>query len=129
MENNRDSRQPSFSHERLRVYQSSVDFVEFAHHLAADLPTGHASLSDQLRRASVSISLNIAEGAGEYRKREKARFYRIAKRSATECAALLDILSRLNAVPARELMKGRTRLFEIVSMLTALVKSQDGKRG
>lgn len=84
-----------FAHQRLRVYESAAGFVELAYQLVNALPSGHAMLSDQLRRAAVSICLNIAEGAGEYRSREKARFYRIARRSGTECAAIVDILGRL----------------------------------
>jgi four helix bundle protein len=47
---------------------------------------------NQLRRATTSICLNIAEGAGEFSAKEKAPFYRIAKRAATECAAILDVV-------------------------------------
>ena len=67
-----------------------------AHDIGERLPRGRAFLSDQLHRAAVSIPLNIAEGAGEFSQGEKARFYRIARRSATECAAILDVCGRLN---------------------------------
>jgi four helix bundle protein len=77
-------------HERLDVYQLARQFVREASSLLRHLPAGRADLADQLRRASLSLPLNIAEGAGEFAPREKARFYRIAKRSATECGALLD---------------------------------------
>ena len=65
-----DNSQPTqqqFAHQRLRVYESAAGFVKLAHQLANGLPTGNAALSDQLRRASISVCLNIAEGAGEYR--------------------------------------------------------------
>ncbi|WP_372371584.1 four helix bundle protein [Candidatus Uabimicrobium sp. HlEnr_7] len=55
------------------------------------LPKGHSHLSNQLQRVALSISLNIAEGAGEFSSAEKARFYRIARRSTTECASIIDI--------------------------------------
>jgi four helix bundle protein len=42
--------------------------------------------------------LNIAEGAGEFSPSEKARFYRMARRSATECAAILHVCRRLALV-------------------------------
>ncbi len=54
-------------------------------------------------RASASIVLNIAGGAGEFAKREKARFYRIARRSATEFAEILDILRELELVEQAKL--------------------------
>ncbi len=54
-----------FDHERLDVYQTALDFLEFTDSLIAGLPRGRASLSDQLSRASLSILANVAEGAGK----------------------------------------------------------------
>lgn len=87
------------------------------------LPRGHGELADQLRRASISIVLNIAEGAGEYSKADKARFYRIALRSATECAAVLEIGVRLDLIGAEELRGARELLLRTVSMLTKMVRA------
>lgn len=106
-----------FDHERLDVYTAAVDFVVLAHGITSNLPTGHGDLADQLRRAATSIVLNIAEGAGEYSKAEKARFYRIACRSATECAAVLDVSMRLEIATAASCQPARELLLRIVSML------------
>ena len=72
-----------FEHERLDVYRASIELVAGADQLADRFPRGGAYLSDQLRRAVASIPLNIAEGAGEFAPADKARFYRMARRSAT----------------------------------------------
>ena len=69
-------------HEKLDIYQHALAFVATAHQIGDELPGKRGDLGDQLRRASTSIALNIAEGAGEFAPREKARFYRIARRSA-----------------------------------------------
>lgn len=106
-----------FDHERLDVYTAAVDFVVLAHGILSNLPAGHGDLADQLRRAATSIVLNIAEGAGEYSKAEKARFYRIARRSATECAAVLDVSMRLEIATAAICQPARELLLRIVSML------------
>lgn len=106
-----------FDHERLDVYTVAVDFVVLAHGIISNLPIGHGDLADQLRRAATSIVLNIAEGAGEYSKAEKARFYRIARRSATECAAVLDVSTRLEIATAASCQPARELLLRIVSML------------
>lgn len=106
-----------FDHERLDVYTAAVDFVVLAHGILSNLPAGHGDLADQLRRAATSIVLNIAEGAGEYSKAEKARFYRIARRSATECAAVLDVSMRLEIATAAGCQPARELLLRIVSML------------
>ena len=89
-----------FDHEKLDVYVATMDFVALAQRIIAALPVGHASLADQLRRAATSIALNIAEGAGEFSKPDKARFYRFARRSGTECAAALDVAVRLEIATA-----------------------------
>jgi hypothetical protein len=64
-----------FDHEKLDVYQAAIEFVVLVNTIVDSFPRGKAYLSDQLQRASSSISLNIAEGAGEFSKNEKARFY------------------------------------------------------
>jgi four helix bundle protein len=66
--------------------------LEFRRHVVAWLPLKRAELSDQLDRASISIALNIAEGAGRTSPRERARHYAIARGSAMECLACLDLL-------------------------------------
>jgi len=115
-----------FDHERLDVYRAAIEFVASADELAAHLPRGRGYLSDQLQRATISIPLNIAEGAGEFSRRDKARFYRIASRSATECAAILDVCRLLNLVDERMLNTSRNLLLRIVSMLTRIVQSGTG---
>jgi four helix bundle protein len=101
---------------------------------------GGGDLADQLRRASTSIVLNIAEGAGEYRPVEKARFYRMSLRSATECAAIVDIATHLSGGRltrfdgdnafidvGREMRKS---LLRIVAMLTRMASiGQNRGRG
>ncbi len=76
-----------FDFEKLDVYQVTLDFVATADDVTEKLPRGRRYLKDQLRRAANSIAANIAEGVGEYSPAEKARFYRIARRSAVECAS------------------------------------------
>ena len=80
-----------------------------------------AYLADQLQRAATSIPLNIAEGAGEYSRKDKARFYRMSLRSATECAALLDVCRRLKVLEEQLFFAGRDLLVRIVAMLTKMV--------
>ena len=70
-----------------------------------------------------SVVLNIAEGAGEYSCNEKSRFYRMARRSATECAGILDICQRLKLIETSRHERGRQLLLRIVAMLTRMVKS------
>ena len=117
-----------FEHENLDVYRVSIEFLVLADEVAAALPKGRAHLVDQLRRASTSISLNIAEGAGEFSKADKARFYRIARRSSTECSAILDVCRVLQLMDEQKLSQGRELLVRIVAMLTSMVLRLKKKR-
>jgi len=112
----------NFDHERLDVYRVALDFVALADDLLQALPAGRSYLTDQLHRASSSIVLNIAEGAGEFSKKEKARYYRMALRSATECAGTLDICKRLRLGEEQPLATGRELLLRVVAMLVPLVR-------
>ena len=117
-------KQVLLDHEKLTVYQVAIEFVILADEVIEQLPRGRAYLSDQLQRAALSIPLNIAEGAGEYAVDEKARFYRMAKRSATECAGVLDVCERLRLVEESRYMKGKELLIGIVSMLIKMAQKQ-----
>ena len=114
----------TFDHERLDVYQVAIDFVALADDVIEHLPRGRRYLADQLQRASLSVPLNIAEGVGEFSRDDKRRFYRMALRSATECAAILDVCRRLKLADESLLSSGRESLLRIVSMLTRLVKRE-----
>jgi len=112
-----------FDHEKLDVYQVSIDLVILIDEIVEHFPKGRAYLIDQFLRAGTSIVLNIAEGAGEYSGNEKCRFYRMAKRSATECAGIFDICQRVHLIKEAQYAKGRELLMRIVAMLTKLAKN------
>ena len=118
-----------FDHEKLIVYHKALDFLAIADELASQLPPGRSSLRDQLQRSSISIVANIAEGAGEYSKAEKRRFYRIAKRSGTESAALLDVIRKCRLGPEDRISAGREILLEVTAMLTTLSKPKRSRLG
>jgi four helix bundle protein len=111
-----------FDHEKWDVYQAALEFVALASEIIKKLERGIGGLADQLLRAGTSVPLNIAEGAGEHSANEKARFYRMAKRSATECASILDVFKRLKILDDNDHHKGRELLLRIVAMLTKMVR-------
>jgi len=110
-------------HERLDVYQLSLDFLVFANDIVEALPRGRSHLADQLTRASTSIVLNLAEGAGKVSKADKRRCYLTARGSATESAALLDALRRLKLLAEAGHQVGKEILVRIVSMLVRLAQA------
>jgi len=77
--------------QRLDVYRCAIQFLVLSTSLASRVPRGYAELSDQLRRAALSVPLNIAEGSGKG-DGDAARYYRIARGSALECVAILDVM-------------------------------------
>lgn len=64
----------SLDHEKLEVYQASLDFITWTIPLLDGLP-GSASVRNQLDRASTSIPLNIAEGNGKFTSPDRCRFF------------------------------------------------------
>lgn len=104
------------------VYQKAIAATVEAETVARRIGPGRRDLADQLRRASTSIPLNIAEGAGEFSPREKVRFYRMARRSACECFAILDVIDRV--VPAAgNAEETRVQLDEVLALLHRLMAS------
>ena len=82
---------------------------------------------DQIDRSSTSIPLNIAEGTGKFTSKDKNRYYDIARGSAVESAACLDVMLKRNKISIVENTKGKDLLFEIVSMLIGLIKSNSDR--
>ena len=75
----------------------------------------------------VPVPVPVPEkGAEEFSKKDKARLYRIALRSATECAAIIDVSKLLRLNDETELEPARQLLLRIVSMLTRMAKSGTG---
>ena len=103
--------------ERLDVYRVALEF----HGKAAALALrADAIARDQLRRASLSVVLNIAEGAGQRSRGQKRHIYSIARGSAMESAAILDVLRGRGVASAAEARTARALAVRVVQMLTKL---------
>ncbi len=115
-----------FGHEKLEVYNASLEFVAFVSGLVGGLSTEHRNARDQLVRSSQSIPLNIAEGNGKRSLGERRRFFEIARGSATESAATLDVLTVCGGCTKDHVAPGKALLVRIVSMLTKMTERCDG---
>ncbi len=115
----------SFDHEKLDVYQDSIRFVSWVNELLEGIPKSLA-VHSQFDRASTSIPLNIAEGNGKYTAADRCRFFDIARGSALECAACLDVLVAKKLIEQVDLGKGL--LIRIVSMLVGMIRSTSPSR-
>lgn len=107
-----------FTHEKFEAYQLAIEFATIALHLVDELPFGHSSLREQLRRAAFSVPLNIAEGTGKNCKTDRIRFYAIARGSAMECAAICDIIRLIDEGFTSRTELGKSKLKSIVSILS-----------
>jgi four helix bundle protein len=110
----------SFHHEKLTVYQRSLEFAAWSQDRIDSL-TNKTSTRDHLERAGDSIALNLAEGNRKFSQRDRARFFQIANGSALECAACLDLLVARRCCERAVVTKGKLVLEEIVKMLFAML--------
>jgi four helix bundle protein len=81
--------------------------------------------NDQLRRASFSIMLNIAEGTSRFSNKDRKNFFVIARGSAFECEAILEYLFETNGITKEVFLENDKRLEEISKMLFGLIKNLD----
>lgn len=85
--------------EKLEVWKLSIQFSTDIYKLTSSFPSNELyGLTSQLRRASTSISLNIAEGSGRTTDTEFARFLDISVGSALECVSALHICLNLQLI-------------------------------
>ena len=110
-----------FDHEKLDVYRETIDFCGWVGDFLAATPA-KAAAKDQLDRASTSIPLNIAEGNGKFSGRDRARFLEMARGSALECAACLDVLLVRKLAIEQQVAGQKERLARIVQMLIGLLR-------
>ena len=115
-----------FDHERLDVYQEAIAFCGWVGDLLSEV-TVKASANDQLDRASTSIALNIAEGNGKFSNADRARFLEIARGSALECAACIDVLAVRRLVAREKIIPAKEQLVRIVNMLMGMLKRFSGR--
>ena len=113
-----------FDHEKFEPYQLAILYWELALNLVESIPRGNSAIREQLKRASASISLNIAEGSGRRKSEDRKRFYAIARGSAMECAAISDLLIRLDPDLVEEIIRGKQVLHSIVSILSKVILKQ-----
>jgi four helix bundle protein len=109
--------EPPLDASRLHVYHVALELHCLCSTLVATL---NRIVKDQLERASLSVVLNTAEAAGRRSRRDKARYYAIARGSATETAALLDVLALRRLASPAAIRTARRLAIRVVQMLTRI---------
>jgi four helix bundle protein len=110
------------SYKDLVVWQKAMDLVEMIYHVTKDFPTDERyGLTNQLRRAAVSIPSNIAEGQARHSTAEFKNFLSIARGSLAEVETQLLIARRLNYIEPEKLAELVDVQAEVNKMTSALM--------
>lgn len=113
-----------FKFEKLQVWQKAMEFADSIYELSAKFPKEEVyNLTSQIRRASLSISLNIAEGSTGQTNPEFRKFLSYSVRSTTEVVTCLHFAKRRNYISEDEFNTFYSKAEELFKMLSALSNS------
>jgi four helix bundle protein len=114
----------NLNHQKLGIYSVSREFVIECYKLTRSLPTDEKfGMVNQIRRAALSVHLNIAEGASRRSNAERRRYFEIARGSVIEIDAALDIAGDLGYLKNIDLTKLSISLINCFKLLSGLIKS------
>jgi four helix bundle protein len=114
-----------FRFERLVVWQKALELFDQADQVADQFPQRFQFfLADQLRRAALSVSSNIAEGSGRETEKETRHFFTVAKSSTFEVVSILTVCHRRSLVTSERYQAAYGLAEEISKMLTALKRKK-----
>ena len=113
---------PARTFQDLLVWQKAHAFVLEAYRLTATFPKSETyGLASQMRRASVSIPANIAEGFRRRSKADKARFLNIAEGSVEECRYFLILAKDLGYADTQTLTAALEEVSKLLGAYTAAI--------
>ena len=119
-----------FYYRKLNVYQESLQLVADIYALSILFPTSEQyGLSDQIKRAVVSVPSNIAEGMGRFSLKERIHFLEIACGSLMEVMCQLEIANMVGYIAQEVFVKEEQSVTRISKMLVALRKAMEEKLG
>jgi four helix bundle protein len=107
----------------LDVWRGAQDLAEVAYRLTTQATLSrHFALVDQMRRASISIPANIAEGYALGTTTQFVRYLRISLGSAAELGSHLEILRRLKLTEETPVSEAATLCDRVIAMLVGLLR-------
>jgi four helix bundle protein len=112
-----------FDFEKLDVYQKAKSFNSVVYQYIQSHKEIDSTTKNQLRRASLSIMLNIAEGSSRFSKPDRRNFYVIARGSAFECAAIFDFMKEQNLLKEDFQKELYIKCEELSKMIYAMIKN------
>ena len=115
----------NLNHQKLDLYTASRLFVLECYKLSKQLPADEKfGMISQLRRAALSVHLNIAEGSSRKSEVERKRYYEISRGSIIEIDAAVDIANDLSYLDNFNLEQLGIQMIRCFKILTALINSQ-----
>jgi len=109
-------------HQNLEVYKASRNFLKACYHISGLLPRDEKfAMVSQIRRAALSVHLNIAEGASRRSENERKRFYEIARGSLIEVDTALEVAVDLAYLTNIDLTKLGGYIVDCFKLLTGLI--------
>ncbi len=112
------------SHKKLEVYQLSLKLVKEIYIITNLFSTEEKFvIASQLKRAAISVSINIAEGAARISALEKKRFFEIARSSAVEIDTQPEISIMLNYISSKEIENANSLIESIFKILSKLISN------
>ncbi len=110
------------NHVNLDIYNVARLFVKLVYQASEDFPVNEKfALTQQIRRAALSVHLNIAEGFSRKSEVERKRFFEVSRGSLVELDAALDIASDLNYCSKEKLQELGLIMNRCFSMLSKLI--------
>lgn len=112
-------------HKKLDVWNLSMDLATRVYEVTEAFPKEERySLTDQIRRAAVSVPSNIAEGAARQTRKEFANYLHIAQGSLSELDTLLELAIRLKYLGSPDANVLDSQMQRIDKMLSGLIRRQ-----
>ena len=108
------------NHHRLHCYRLTLELARTVPALLNTWPKGSSDLADQFKRALSSVLLNIAEGNGRMSPKDRRRFFAMARGSASEVGAIIDIAEVYGLIPSETTFKWQDSILQIVRMVSKL---------
>jgi four helix bundle protein len=112
-------------HKRLDIWEEAMKLIEEIYKVTAKFPNDEKyGIISQMKRASISIASNIAEGCARRTNQEKTQFFIMARGSLSELDAQLEISLRLDFLTKEEYCKTEDRLERVSRMSQGLINSR-----
>jgi four helix bundle protein len=117
----------TFMFENLEVYQKAVDLADEIAALCESFPRGYGFLVDQLNRAVLSTSTNLAEGNGRFTPADRRHFFVVARGSTQEFVPVTEVARRRGLIADSTAANVKHQLEVIAKMISGLISGLDNR--